>query len=163
MKFNIQKLQSTHQRWLTTILAVAALSLTSTSCLTNKEEREVPIEERVDSFATAYFNWRFHKAIKYVTPESEKWIRYAASQVHKADLELINSQEEGASIEIEDIEHTDDSTANVRIKVSNYMRMDTIGKAGRMIDTAHFTLLARYQQSQRLWMIMLTELPSHKK
>ncbi|MBR5656956.1 MAG: hypothetical protein IKW98_09815 [Prevotella sp.] len=163
MKFNIQKAQRNSLLW---SLGFAILVISSTafaSCNNKPEQRDVPLEERVDSFAYTYFNWQFHKAINYVTPESEKWIRYAASQVHKADLKIINEQEEKAQIEIEEIEHLNDTLARIRLNVHNYMRMDTIGNAGRMIDNARFTLFARYQTEGKKWMIHLTDLPRHEK
>ena len=162
MKFNVHQAQTASLLRLLGFVIVMASGLFITSCDDNKEKHETPLEEQVDSFANAYFNWQFYKAIKYVTPESEKWIKYAASQVHTADLKLINAQEEKAHVEIQDIEQ-EDSTAKIKINVSNYMRMDTIGKAGRMIDEAQFTLFAKYQTTDKKWLIHLTNLPRHEK
>ena len=155
MKFNIRI------AIFNTLLVLAGVVVSA--CNKQKEGPETTLEERVDSFANAYFNWQFFKAINHVTPESEKWMRYAASQVHPADLKLINEQEEKASVEIDDIELTNDTSAKVKISVSNYMRMDTIGNAGRMIDEAKFILYARYRTDKKKWMMHLTDLPRHEK
>ena len=156
MKFNIRI-------GIFNILIVMVLALAATACANHKEAPPTTLEERVDSFANAYFNWQFHKAINHVTPESEKWMRYAASQVHTADLKLINAQEEKARVEIEDIELIDDTMAKAKIAVYNYMRMDTIGNAGRMIDEARFTLTAKCRTEKKKWMIELNGLPRHEK
>ena len=163
MKFNFQKARMNTLRRLFGFALVVVSAIAFTACNNNQEEHETPLETQVEAFADTYFNWQFHKAINYVTPESEKWIKYAASQVHPADLKLINAQEEKAQIEIEDIEQTSDTTAKIRLNVHNYMRMDTIGKAGRMIDDARFTLFARYQTEGKKWLIHLTDLPRHEK
>ena len=49
-----------------------------------KEERSA--RAAADSFATYYFNWQFQKAARFVTDSSQVWLRYAASQVHEADI-----------------------------------------------------------------------------
>lgn len=163
MKFNFPNALTSLQRLFWGLGIVVALAMVSTSCQQHWTGNEATLEEKVDSFADSYFNWQFHKAIKHVTPESEKWIRYAASQVHQADLELLNTREERAEAEIKDIEQINDTTAKVRICVHNYMRMDTIGKAGRMIDEADFTLYARHKEGSKRWWIHLTSLPRHEK
>mgnify|MGYP007000016486 CR=1 FL=1 len=67
-----------------------------------------PTEADVDSFANNYFNWHFPKAVKYCTQESERWLRYAASNVNETDVELLRQKPEDASIEITDIDFGDD-------------------------------------------------------
>ena len=47
------------------------------SCHTTVSEDE-RISERVDSFATYYFNWQYDKAAAYCTPPSIKWLEFAA-------------------------------------------------------------------------------------
>ena len=85
------------------------------------------LKREVDSFAVNYFNWQYHKAIKHVTPESEKWIRYAASQVHQADIDMLRQKDQSATCEIHDIDFDDnDSTAVAHVTIRDFLRMDTI-------------------------------------
>ena len=65
------------------------------------------LKKQVDSFAVYYFNWQFHKAVRFVTPESEKWMSYAASQVHQADIDLLQQKELPATCEIQEITYDD--------------------------------------------------------
>ena len=45
----------------------------------------------VDSFAVYFFNWRLDKAAQFCTPDSKKWLQFAASQVHPEDLEQMKN------------------------------------------------------------------------
>lgn len=94
-----------------------------------------------DSFAVNYYNWHFEKALRFCTPESEKWLRFAASNVHQADVDSLRAKNEDAQIELGDIEWQDnDSLATIEIKVSDFLQMDTIGKVARLTEKANFCL-----------------------
>ena len=78
-------------------IAVAAI-LTSVYTLTGCQSHqgdEDQLENDIDSFATYYFNWQFPKTQKYCTQSSEPWLRYAASNVHQADVDLLRTKAEG--------------------------------------------------------------------
>lgn len=83
-------------------IAVAAI-LTSVYTLTGCQSHqgdENQLENDIDSFATYYFNWQFPKTLKYCTQSSEPWLRYAASNVHQADVDLLRTKAEDATVEI---------------------------------------------------------------
>ena len=91
-------------------IAVAAI-LTSVYTLTGCQSHqgdEDQLENDIDSFATYYFNWQFPKTLKYCTQSSEPWLRYAASNVHQADVDLLRTKAEDATVEINDIDFSDD-------------------------------------------------------
>ena len=69
---------------------------------------EDQLENDIDSFATYYFNWQFPKTLKYCTQSSEPWLRYAASNVHQADVDLLRTKLRLPTIEINDIDFSDD-------------------------------------------------------
>lgn len=122
------------------------------------EGSEEQLKEDVDSFATYYYNWHFEKALRYCTPESEKWLRYAASNVHQADIDLLHAKKEDASIEIEDIDFLDDEvSANVSVTVSNFLQMDTIGTEAHHVSQATFQLPMVMHNGK--WKIKLASLP----
>jgi len=115
-----------------------------TSCTHKGNERQMKAD--VDSFAIHYFNWQYKESLPYCTKESEKWLRYAASQVHQADIDLLRTKSEGASYELGDIKFNEnDTTANILIEVKNYLCMDTIGKEGRIIEEATYSLPLVYK------------------
>lgn len=72
-------------------IAVACMtaSIFSLSGCEPHEGSEDQLKADVDSFANYYFNWHFPKAVKYCTQESERWLRYAASNVNETDVELL--------------------------------------------------------------------------
>ena len=86
-------------------IAVACMtaSIFSLSGCEPHEGSEDQLKADVDSFANNYFNWHFPKAVKYCTQESERWLRYAASNVNETDVELLRQKPEDASIEITDL------------------------------------------------------------
>ena len=112
------------------------------------------METCVDSFATHYFNYQFEDALRFCTPESERWLVYAASNVHQADIDILKKLSQGAEIEIQDIDiEAGDTTATVRIVVRNFLRMDTIGTQGHMTKEATFVLPATYMDKH--WKIRM--------
>ena len=72
-------------------------------------------------WANAYFNCDFHEAQRFATPESERWLRMAASNVTEHDLQLLHAGE-GATVEAD--EHfpvASDTLRVVTLRVSNYL------------------------------------------
>jgi len=132
------------------------------ACSASHEGKEEQLEQDVDSFATAYFNWHFHDALAYSTPTSEMWLHYAASNVHQADVDTLRNMKEGASHEIEEIAFSDSGdSATVSLKVKNFLRMDTIGTAGHLVEEAMFSLPAVYSNGR--WKIDLRSFPKQQK
>lgn len=132
-----------------------------TSCIGNHRSKR-QAEQAADSFAENYFNYQFEEAAEHATKDSERWLRYAASNIHKADVEVLRSQDEGASADVEDITLGDgDSTAIATVNVHNYRRLDTIGNAGRMIDEARFQLNMMKEEGK--WKIRMEGLPRSEK
>ena len=141
-------------------IAVAAI-LTSVYTLTGCQSHqgdEDQLENDIDSFATYYFNWQFPKTLKYCTQSSEPWLRYAASNVHQADVDLLRTKAEDATIEINDIDFSDDgANATVSITVYNFLQMDSIGQDPQLIEQADFQLPMCMEKG--LWKIKLEKLP----
>lgn len=122
------------------VLTMIAIIITGSSCKQEPGSEEQLLED-ADSFAVNYYNWHFEQALRYCTPESEKWLRYAASNVHEADVELLRNKEEDAQVELGDILYDDnDSIATIETKVYNYLQMDSIGKAAHLIPESTFRL-----------------------
>jgi hypothetical protein len=118
------------------------------------------LKKQVDSFAVYYFNWQFHKAVRFVTPESEKWMSYAASQVHQADIDLLQQKELPATCEIQEITYDDTLfSAIAHVTIRNYLRMDTIGKEASVIDVANFDIPLSYHSQSDKWIVNINELP----
>lgn len=131
-------------------------------CTQEKSSKQL-LEERADSFSTAFFNYQFKEAMKHVDKESEKWLQYVATNVTQEDVDILRSQEEGASVSVDDIMFVDpqETNADIRITVHNFLWHDSIGKPGRIIDEAQFMLKA-YQEGSD-WRIRMEGLPQSGK
>lgn len=70
------------------------------SCQPHKGSEE-QLKADIDSFATYYYNWHFEKAARFCTPESKVWLRYAASNVHQADIELLKAKTKMLKLKLE--------------------------------------------------------------
>lgn len=123
------------------LLAIMAVGLLAfgASCF---HEDEDTVEKRAVAFAQNYFNLRFRQASTLCTDASAKWISYRASNISQADLDVLDAQTDTATCEVEDISD-DDDTATVTVTVRNFLRCDSIGKAGNMCREARFSLPMR--------------------
>ena len=145
-------------------IAVACMSASifSLSGCEPHEGSEDQLKADVDSFANNYFNWHFPKAVKYCTQESERWLRYAASNVNETDVELLRQKPEDASIEITDIDFGDDETsATITLTVHNFLQMDTIGQEAHLVEEADFLLPMCMENG--VWKVRMASLPQSGK
>lgn len=111
----------------------------------------------VESFANAYFNWRFKEAESYVTNESRKWLVFAASQVDSEDVDSLRAMEFAATAEVEHIEDIDDSTSLATVKVVNFLASDSIGKHPQIQAEQNFQIPVTFDGKH--WRVKLTHLP----
>ena len=121
-----------------------ALFLTGALCLTACSESHHVLDEQVEkcanAFAEAYFNYEFMEARERVTPESEKWLRFAASNMTQEDIDMLNAKSVPATTAVNDITTVDDTTAIAVVEVKDFLQKDSIGKAGSIVDEATFAL-----------------------
>jgi hypothetical protein len=136
-----------------TLLSVLLL----TACGGSRDGSEDQLQETVDSFAVSYLNYDFNTARRFCTDDSEKWLQFAASNVLQEDVDILRQQEEPATVDVDEWDYTSDSTASVHVCVHNYLRMDSIGKAGRMTDEGRYVLNAVLHQGK--WLIRMADLP----
>ena len=110
-------------------------------CEERNQDPYAKARQRVSAFAEAYFNYEFSTALKLVTPESEKWLHFAASNMTQEDIDLLNARQEAAAVSVEDCAYLNDSTTAATLRVTNFMVKDSIGHAGHFVDEALFKLL----------------------
>lgn len=133
---------------------VMIISLIVVSC--GKERQDDP-RTVVESFANAYFNWRFKEAEHFVTDESKKWIVFAASQVDSEDIDSLRAMEYAATVEVEDIDDIDDSTAVATVTVKDFLSSDSIGKHPCIQEEGNFQIPVLFDGKN--WKVKLTRLP----
>lgn len=127
-----------------------------TAC--HDDHREKQLRQKALEFADAFYNYQFDKCLAYCTPEAKSWIRFAASNVHESDVQTLRSQKVGASVKLDDIcLEEGDTLAIVHLTVSDFMTLDSIGKAGKIIRKATVALPAIYREKK--WLINLQRIP----
>ena len=150
-----------HRLFLT--FGLSAAFLLTTACNEYSGASEKKLVQTVDSFATYYYNWQYHQALRFTTPQSEQWLKLCASQLTQDDVDQLNQLEERPSYEIGEIEFLNDSTARIPLTVHNYLLTDTIGKAARLVNKGHFSLDAVYTTASQRWMIDLHDVLRNEK
>ena len=93
------------------------------------------------AWADAYFNCDFVEAAKHATPESEKWLRFAASNIVEDDLQLLRDNpveiDEDADVNRsvdEPKEQADEGTFLVNVVKRNgqwAVRMEGLPRSGK--------------------------------
>ena len=141
-------------------LAVCAVLLPTllVGCDVRKVAFSREFDGSVDSFAVYFFNWRLDKAAQFCTPDSKKWLQFAASQVHPEDLEQMKSLPNNFAYSYEITQgDTKGVAAEVALNVENFFVLDSIGKPGRLKDNATFPLQLVKQDGT--WKVKLDGLP----
>ena len=132
------------------VLLFAFTLLLCVSCDQAEKDPDAMVVERVAAFASAYFNYDFEKALKLVTPDSEKWLKFAASNVTQEDVDLLNAQEGVATVVAEDYERLNDSALVVTLTVRDFLTKDSLGATGRIEVEGQFRIVAIRQDKSYL-------------
>lgn len=99
-----------------------------------KSEDEENITHITDNFAEQYFNFNLKQALTLCTPESEKWIRFMASNITQEDIDVLKEKEDDATCETDEITYINDTSAYVKCHIYNVMKIDTIGQPGKVSE-----------------------------
>ena len=143
-----------------TLISATLLLIACASCNFVGSVNPGNAEDVAEAFAESYFNLRYKNALKYCTKESEQWISFAASQINEDDIKSLQSLEEEASVEVDDISG-DDNQCNAKIIVNNYFEADTIGKPGRIVGEGVFNIAM--VKEGNAWKVRMEGLPRSEK
>ncbi|MBQ7571907.1 MAG: hypothetical protein IJT19_06685 [Bacteroidaceae bacterium] len=116
---------------------VALLALASCA------ERRGP-ERVAEQFMSAYLDCRFQDAASLASPSVQDRVRWRASQLTQADLDLLADQ--SAEVETDDLEDYGDS-AIVSVDVSDALLLDSIGQPGHIGDARYRLTLKKEKGS----------------
>lgn len=142
---NTSKGIHTHKR--TALAGLLAGVLLTASCSYSEEKA---IEQSVVGFAQNYFNLRYQKALNACTPESEKWVRFKATNITQEDVDVYNSKRDTAECDVESID-LDDDKATAIVEVRNFLDCDSIGKPATICPNAKFRFELKKQDEK--WMV----------
>lgn len=116
-------------------------------------EDEEKITSVTNNFATQYFNFALKEAMQFCTPESEKWIKFMASNITQEDIDVLKNKSEGATHNTDEIIYVNDTLANVKCHVFNVVKIDTIGQPGKVSE--HETYNINVVKRGDKWMIKM--------
>lgn len=147
--------QTAHRLYL--LLTTSLLISVATACDGGDDVAEA--DDVAKAFSEAYFNYDFNTAATFCTSESERWLRFAASNVYEADVKVLRNMSDGAKVEVDDIVYySDDTTAVAKVNVTGAMVRDTVGVAGHVDgETRSYTL--RLVKRGGRWLVRMEALP----
>lgn len=116
--------------------------------------------ESAGDWADAYFNCDFKDASEYVTPESQKWLQYAASNTSADELKLL--QEAGdAQVTVDDgFDEANDTMRLVTLYVTNSLKPSVQGKAELVKDGTFKVMVVKCEVG---WQVRMAGLPRNEK
>lgn len=118
--------------------------------------------EAAVNWAEAYFNYDFHKAEEYITPESSRWLKFAASNTTERDLQLVQQNENGAEVEVEDFfPEANDTLRVVSLRVSNYVSSTLPAELAQLVDEGVFNVTTVLRDGK--WKVRMEGLPQSEK
>jgi hypothetical protein len=109
-------------------------------CQLHDDNSPNAVDKPLNAWAEAYFTFNYEDALEYMTPESEKWIRFAATNITEKDIDFIKGQNNVVKIEILDRQITADTTCVSRIRVSDFVQLRFVGQDSKVVDKAEFQI-----------------------
>ena len=135
-----------------------ALVFLTAGCQLQEDDEMSAIDKAVSNWAECFFNFDYKGALEYTTPESGKWIRFAASNITQSDIDFIQEHDNKVSINVVDHYLTAGDTASTaRIRASDFVRLDLIDHNNTVVDQAEFQLNLVKRKGE--WMVDLKGLP----
>ena len=111
-------------------------------------------------WADAYFNCDFKDASGYVTPESQKWLQYAASNTTAEELKLLQGAG-GAQVTVDEgFAEANDTMRLVTLKVTNSLKPAT-QKNAELLKNAVFKVVVVKRDAD--WQVRMAGLPRSEK
>lgn len=112
------------------------------------------------AWADAYFSCDYHAAEQHVTPESAKWLRFAASNTTEGDLQLL--QEHDIRIDVEDSYAAGaDTLCVVTLQVSHYLAATPLGSDAAIGEDGRFQVFTVLRDGR--WLVRMEGLPRSEK
>ena len=107
-------------------------------------------------WADAGFNCDYQDALDYVTPESEKYLRFAASNTTEHDLELLRERPAEIAV-LDDFTEANDTLRVVTLQVRNLLSADITAKEPQLIESG--TFLVTVVRRDGKWRVRMEGLP----
>ena len=116
--------------------------------------------ESAGDWADAYFNCDYKDASGYVTPESQKWLQYAASNTTAEELKVLKDAG-GAQVAVEELfDEANDTMRLVTLYVTNSLKPSVQGKAELVKDGTFKVMVVKREVG---WQVRMAGLPRNEK
>ena len=138
-------------------ILLLALSLTACNMIQNDDEQATAIAVE---WGEAFYNCDYHAAEALCTPESRRWLQFAASNATQQDLDLL--KQHTAKVEATDFfPEANDTLRVVELVVRNSVKPTVAGEEPSQIDKALFqTTVVKRNGS---WQVRMAGLPQSEK
>ncbi len=112
--------------------------------------------EVAESWADAYFNCDYKDACGYVTPESQKWLQYAASNTTAEKIKMLQ-EAGGAQVSVsEEFDETNDTMRLVMLTVTNSLTTSKQGGSELLRDGTFKVAVVKRDAG---WQVRMAGLP----
>jgi hypothetical protein len=138
---------------------VLALSLLLTACDMIQNDEDEATSTAIQ-WGEAFFNCDYHAAEALCTPESRRWLQFAASNTTQQDLDLL--KQHAAQIEATDFfPEANDTLRVVELVVRNSVKPTVAVEEPSQVDEAlfHTTVVKRNGS----WLVRMASLPQSEK
>ena len=115
--------------------------------------------DAAEAWADAYFNCDFKDASGYVTPESQKWLQYAASNTTEQDLKLLQDAGGAQVIVSENFDVANDTLRVVTFSVTNVLTPAAQRQASALAKEATFKVTVVKRKAG--WQVRMEGLPQN--
>lgn len=143
-----KKLMLMQRFFLFMLLTIAAMA-----CHFDNQDGSEQADLAVTEWAEAYFNCQFEKAARLVTPESRKWLRFAATNITEKDIEVLRALDAGATVILVSCEQENDTTWAAVVDVEHFLLTDSLDQGGHMADEGTFRVNV-VERNQRMYVKM---------
>ena len=140
-------------------LLIWALALSLTACSMLRKDDDQATAVAVE-WGEAFFNCDYHAAEALCTPESRRWLQFAASNTTQHDLDMLRQQ--AAQVEAtEFFPEASDTLRVVELAVRNSLSPNINAEESSQIEEAlfHTTVVKRNGQ----WLVRMEGLPRSEK
>ena len=133
--------------------------LATIGCVESAEEEQAA--KTATEFADHFFNYELKEAASLATDDSQKWISFFASNVEEATINLIRNQQEGATVNLDDVTINTSTMATATITVNNFVWSNGIENSPIVVKEARYTLYLRKENEK--WLVRMDSLPQSER
>ena len=128
------------------------------SCNAGFESDDAALDA-ASKWADAYFSCDFHEAATYATPESDKWLRCAASNTTEQDLQVLQGNATATADDYFTV--ANDTLRVVTLHVRNFLKPAVVGATPQLQEEG--TFLVTVVKRDGKWKVRMEDLPRSEK